>query len=315
VPPRRPLRKIRRDRTARGWQVGIALAALWGGAGAQTNRIADARRSLAELNGKQGRVAAQVGANRSELSRLLGALELFARDPPPALLVSPADTMDAVRGVILIRAIAPELEARALRLSSQAREMANLRRQVAAAEGELFEAESALEDRSSRLEGVASEADLLVPPGARNAIATADQTPRPRSLLLPAKGAVVSSFGAPLHAGGRSRGLVISTVAGSPVTSPAAGVVDYAGPLEGWGQIVILGAGGGYHVVLSGIGKTLAVPGQKVVAGAPLGLMPATGAPRPELYLEVRLGRAPIDPAPLMKEALAKRPLLRRKLL
>jgi len=297
------------------WSLGLALVALCGSALAQTSRIIEARRGLAELATKQEGLAAAAGANRSELSRLLGALELFARDPPPALLVSPSEATDAIRSAILVHAIAPELEARAQRLAAEARALAGTRRQVAAAEGELFAAESALEDRSGRLEGIARDAEPLIPPGARDATAALTQAAPPQSLLPPTKGKIVSRFGDRLRDGGRSRGVAILAFPGAPVVSPAAGIVDYAGPLEGWGQIVILGAGGGYHLVLSGIGKNLVAPGQRVVAGASLGLMPASSGAQPKLYLEVRIGGSPIDPSPLMKEALAKRPMLRRKLL
>jgi septal ring factor EnvC (AmiA/AmiB activator) len=297
------------------WSLALALAALCGRVAAQTSRIIDARRSLAELTSRQQNVAALVGSNRSELSRLLGALELFARDPPPALLVSPNEALDAIRGVILVRAIAPELEARAVRLSSESRELARVRRQVAVAESELFAAESSLEDPTSRIEGVASDAESLIPPGAPGAAAALHQGRPPTSLVPPADGRIVSGFGARLSDGGRSRGIAFHTAAGAAVVSPASGLVDYAGPLEGWGQVVILGAGGGYHLVLSGLARTSVGQGQKVGAGDSLGSMPSGGGAQPQLYLEVRLGGAAIDPTPLLREPQSKKPVLKRKLL
>src|ERR1700733_10437258 len=80
----------------------------------------DARRAaLQERNPQEDRLSAQIAANRNALARLLGALELYSRDPPPPLLVSPGDAKDAVRAMILSRAIAPELEARAKSLAGQ----------------------------------------------------------------------------------------------------------------------------------------------------------------------------------------------------
>ncbi|HEY5070863.1 MAG TPA: peptidoglycan DD-metalloendopeptidase family protein [Caulobacteraceae bacterium] len=270
---------------------------------------------MAKVAAEQDAVATLVGANRRELSRLLGALQLFGRDPPPALLVNPADAEDAVRGAILIRAIAPELENRAQQLSLEARGLTSLRREVAAAEGELFAAESALEDRAGRLEGVASDADSLIPPGARERGTAALRGPPPSRLLYPAKGEIVSGFGGSLAGGGRSRGLAIRTAPSATVESPAPGLVDYAGPLQGWGQVVILGAAGGYHMVFSGLGRVLVVPGQRLATGETLGVMPGAPIIRPQLYFELRRGGAPIDPSPLMTGDLARAPLLRRKLL
>src|SRR6185312_11575625 len=75
--------------------------------------LAERRRELQQLTAKEDALAAKLGADRNALARLLGALEMFSRDPPPPLLVSPADAKDAVRAMILAKAIAPELEARA----------------------------------------------------------------------------------------------------------------------------------------------------------------------------------------------------------
>ena len=78
---------------------------------------------------------------------------------------------------------------------------------------------------------------------------------------------------------------------------------------------MILGAGGGYHLVLSGLARTSVGQGQKVAAGDSLGSMPSGGGAQPQLYLEVRLGGSAIDPAPLLREPQSKKPVLKRKLL
>jgi septal ring factor EnvC (AmiA/AmiB activator) len=78
------------------------------------------------------------------------------------------------------------------------------------------------------------------------------------------------------------------------VLSPAAATVDYAGPLKGWGLVLILKAGD-YHLVLAGLGSVTAEAGRTVAAGEPVGKMPGEG--RPDLYLEVRKAARPVDPA------------------
>ena len=80
--------------------------------------------------------------------------------------------------------------------------------------------------------------------------------------------------------------------------SPAAAVVDYAGPLNGWGQVLILRGAGGCHMVLSGLGKVSVAIGQTLAAGQVIGAM-ATQSPA-ELYFEVRMEGRPVDPARLM---------------
>jgi septal ring factor EnvC (AmiA/AmiB activator) len=88
------------------------------------------------------------------------------------------------------------------------------------------------------------------------------------------------------------------------VLSPADGRVDYAGPLKGWGVVLILRLTGGYHLVLAGLGSSNARVGTAVAAGEPIGRMqtaPGAGKDKDqatsELYLEVRKGETPVDPA------------------
>ncbi|HZK99190.1 MAG TPA: peptidoglycan DD-metalloendopeptidase family protein [Caulobacteraceae bacterium] len=261
--------------------------------------IAAARARLSQLNHQEAALAEHVAANRGELARLLGALELYGRDPPPALLVSPRDAKGAVRAAILIRAMTPVLEARARALSDQVRSLSVTRRQVAAASGELFAAESAVADRGRRLEGVAEDADLLAPVGR----AAAPRGAAPASLLQPVAGEVAVGFHGRLPDGAPSRGLSIRAAPGAAVVSPAAALVDYAGPLDGWGEVIILRGAGGYHMVLSGMGKVEVAAGQAVLAAETVGHMASGGGSAPELYFEVRVGEAPTDPARLMARA------------
>src|SRR5476649_310556 len=102
--------------------------------------------TLAALTQQEDALAARLGADRNALAKLLSALALFSRDPPPPLLVSPADAKDAVRAMILARAIAPQLEARARKLGAEAAALKQVRRQAAQQSGDLFAAESAMED-------------------------------------------------------------------------------------------------------------------------------------------------------------------------
>jgi septal ring factor EnvC (AmiA/AmiB activator) len=260
----------------------------------------DRRRALQSLTAQEDALAARLGADRNALSRLLGALALFSRDPPPPLLVSPADAKDAVRAMILAKAITPQLEARARLLSDEAAALSRVRRQAAQQSGDLFAAESAIEDRQGRLDAVAADAALLAPPQVRAAANGQDAGPAPAHLLAPADAEIAVRFGGRLPNGLTAHGLAYRTGAGAVVTSPAQSVVAYAGPLNGWGQVVILRAGGGCHMVLSGLGKVTVHVGQSVAAATPVGAMPSDGQTPSELYLEVRLPSGPIDPAKLM---------------
>ncbi|HZZ88936.1 MAG TPA: peptidoglycan DD-metalloendopeptidase family protein [Caulobacteraceae bacterium] len=258
------------------------------------------RQALESLTAQEDALERKLGADRNALSRLLGALALFSRDPPPPLLVSPADAKDAVRAMILAKAIAPQLEARARVLSQEAAALGRLRREAARASGELFAAESALADRQGRLEAVADDAGLIAPPQVRAAAAAQDALPAPTRLMAPTDATISVRYGGRLASGLIARGLAFEAAPGAPVRSPAKAMVAYAGPLNGWGEVVILRAGGGCHMVLSGLGKVSVNVGQSVAAATPIGAMPIGGQLNPELYLEVRCAAGPVDPAKLM---------------
>ena len=97
----------------------------------------------------------------------------------------------------------------------------------------------------------------------------------------------------------RGKGWTWTTEPGAPVLSPAAGRVDYAGPLKGWGLVVILRVGED-HLVLVGLASLGVDTGGAVAAGEPVGAMAAAshaGGEPPQLYLEIRRRGSPVDPA------------------
>ncbi|KRA64461.1 peptidase M24 [Caulobacter sp. Root656] len=278
--------------------------------------VAAKRARLEALHQRESALVAELGRDRGQLARLLSALQLFRRDPPPALLVSPGDARDAVRAAILIRAMTPALQARADGYARQARAVSALRRQAAAASEELFTAESLVADRKGDLERMIVEKTQLERAYAQEALIGDDQgtlgaltdglTPRPATgplvLVSPAPGPLERRFGQAMPAGGRAAGLTIRTEKGHAVASPAAGVVEYAGPLNGWGTVLILRAQGAYHLVLAGLDQVSVAPGQSVAPGATVGRMADHGASEPKLYFEVREDGVPADPERWLKQ-------------
>lgn len=126
-------------------------------------------------------------------------------------------------------------------------------------------------------------------------------------LPLPVNGVKVRGFGGSDGAGGSERGISIATRAGAQVTTPCDGWVVYAGPFRSYGQLLILNAGGGYHVLLAGMERISVNIGQFVLTGEPVATMGTTAqvasilasAPsQPVLYIEFRKDGTPIDPGP-----------------
>ena len=127
-------------------------------------------------------------------------------------------------------------------------------------------------------------------------------------LSKPVAGRLLGPFGAKDDIGRETTGETFSARAGDVVTSPADATVLYAGPFRSYGELLILDAGGDYHVVLAGMERIDVVTGQFVSAGEPVASMGAKrvasvavaefGALEPSLYVEFRKDGKPVDPSP-----------------
>jgi septal ring factor EnvC (AmiA/AmiB activator) len=109
---------------------------------------------------------------------------------------------------------------------------------------------------------------------------------------------VVREFGAEGE-GGPAQGVTFQAAAGARVVSPCAGRVVFGAPFRSYGLLLIVDCGSGYHFVLGGLDRLDTAPGQKLLAGEPVGQL-GTGAPdargRAMLYLELRHHGQPVDP-------------------
>lgn len=297
------------------------LIALARDQGDDERAVAEQRARLTRLNARETALLTDLSRERGRLSRLLSALQLMRRDPPPALLVAPERATDAVRAAILMRAVTPDLKARAEALAARQDEIARLRRAAALSSETLFTTESALLDRRSRIEALIAEKTALevvldaeagqAEAAARalaarihdlggmvRALDAADSGPPSTSslpggrtrLTAPVAGVVERRFG------GGSEGLTWRAEANAVVVAPADGVVDYAGPLDGWDQVAILRLGSGWRVVLAGMDETAVATGARVAEGEPVGRLPA-GDDGASLYFELRREQTAVNPA------------------
>jgi septal ring factor EnvC (AmiA/AmiB activator) len=195
-----------------------------------------------------------------------------------------------------------------------ARQVDNLKDLIARAEQSLDaanraarQAEEAAREQAKEAAKTGDRTDLaaLKDPG-RLAPAVAFASARGQ-LPLPVNGTRIKEFGASDNAGGTEKGIILATRAGSQVTAPCDGWVVYAAPFRNYGQVLILNAGGGYHVVLAGMERISVNVGQFVLTGEPVAVMggglqtpvaAASNSDRPTLYVEFRKDGTPIDPNP-----------------
>ncbi len=124
---------------------------------------------------------------------------------------------------------------------------------------------------------------------------------------LPVNGRKIRDFGGSDGVGGVEKGISLATRVGAQVTTPCDGWVVYAGPFRSYGQLLILNAGGGYHVLIAGMERISVNIGQFVLTGEPVATMGstsqvasilATTASQPVLYVEFRKDGTPIDSGP-----------------
>jgi septal ring factor EnvC (AmiA/AmiB activator) len=129
-------------------------------------------------------------------------------------------------------------------------------------------------------------------------------------LPLPSQGKRTRSFGARDDTGGKSEGISIETRAEAQITAPSDGWVIYAGQFRSYGQLLIINAGGGYHILLAGLDQIYTNVGQFVLAGEPVAAMSkappqdasSAQSRNPVLYIEFRKDARPFDPDPWWSE-------------
>ena len=147
---------------------------------------------------------------------------------------------------------------------------------------------------------VAEEIAVIVP----------DALDRKGTLGLPVTGTVLRRAGEADAAGVVRPGWIIATRPRALVTAPVAATLRYAGPLLDMGNVVILEPAPDVLIVLAGLAEVFGNAGLVLPEGAPVGLMGGEQPPAdailgdgglPErsetLYLEVREGQSPVDPA------------------
>ncbi|MEF2550522.1 peptidoglycan DD-metalloendopeptidase family protein [Aurantimonas sp. A2-1-M11] len=129
-----------------------------------------------------------------------------------------------------------------------------------------------------------------------------------KRLSRPVAGKQLIGFGEKDDIGRETTGASFAARTQDVVTAPADATVLYAGPFRSYGQLLILDAGDGYHVVLAGMARIDVEPGSFVSAGEPVATMGAKrlasiavaefGVSEPALYVEFRKDGKPVDPSP-----------------
>lgn len=275
------------------------------------------RARLKELGGRENQLVSQMSRDGAAQGRLLSALQMMSRKPPPPLLIPADKARDTVRANIMIRAMTPEIQKRTNQLVERQEEINRIRRLAALSSERLFTVESEQGQRRAEIENLTTRKTelraVLRAEASRAERATEALEARIRALggQLPSGSSESTQAAVTRLPGGQER--LARPVTGTPsqtygsgstgwrwrshneaVMAPASGRVLYAGPLKEWGEVVILDLGPGWRVILAGMETLNVEVGQRVTSGQAVG---RTGADA-DAYFELRRGERPIDPAP-----------------
>ena len=318
---------------------------------------------LKPLDEKEGGIRKSLDGRRAVIGEVLAALQRIGHRPPPALIASPEDALQAVRTAMLLGAVLPEMRHEVDALAGDLNALLKVRREIDTEHSRLKAEIASLETERTRMTALTAERqkqqtdrekaldaerarayelardvdnlkDLIakleqgLDPATKAAREQARGPTTPALAALhdpgrlapavafaslrghvpiPVNGVKLKGFGAADSVGGQEKGVSIATRAGAQVTAPADGWVVYAGPFRSYGQLLILNAGSGYHILLAGMERISVDLGQFVLTGEPVAVMGsgshiaailATGSSQPVLYIEFRKDGVPVDPGP-----------------
>jgi len=304
------------------------LAALGEAAAAYEKGLAAMRQGLRDLAARTLALETRIEAARAETQGVLGMLMGMERAPAPAMLTDPGGPVAHLRAGHALAVIGPHLRARTQEMAAILDEA----RAAAAAEVALGRLQAARAAQAEALRETPGRRAPL-PDGARAALADGADTlaafarrmtdtplpgassPQgaPRDLALPVVGRITQRWREQDDDGIPLQGLKIAAPGWAQVLAPMDATVRYAGPLDGYAQVVILEPAAGRLLILAGMGTALRAAGDAVRAGEPIGQLGASSPDSPEflieaagtggaisdrvLYMEVREGGKPVDPS------------------
>ncbi|NNE87042.1 MAG: peptidoglycan DD-metalloendopeptidase family protein [Silicimonas sp.] len=314
------------------------IAALTATVRAYESGLSAMREGLRQASLQERALTERLGAEDRDLGQLFALLQTVSQRTGTEVLVHPGNAADTIRAGTLTASLVPALQESASELAAELDELKTLISVQAAGAASL---EAGLEDvrraRTALADAIASRADLpvrlatdeaamqalinstetlagfadsLIPDGAEVDLSN-------RGWVLPVKGQILRGFNEADAAGVRRPGLVITTASEALVTAPLDSTVRFSGEVPGQGTVAILEPKPGALVILAGMETSFVRLGEIVSAEAPIGLMGGKQTSEQQklnessqessklgqetLYMEVRQGRAPVDPAALLR--------------
>ncbi|WP_208860026.1 murein hydrolase activator EnvC family protein [Pseudovibrio ascidiaceicola] len=255
--------------------------------------LAELSRLRAKIEAERNRVrsgAIQMAEERHRVELLLEKKKAARQESLAALEAEKARAKELAEKATSLKELLATLEreVKSSRRAAEAARLADIERQNRIASGDPFA-------DPSRLKPVVAFSETL------------------GLLPDPVSGTLLQDFGVADGFGNVTTGQSIATRPNAQVTSPTDGWVVYAGDFRSYGQMVIVNAGGGYHVLMSGLDDVMVELGQFILAGEPIAKMGETrlasannlnfSLDQPVLYVEFRKDGTAIDPNPWWSRA------------
>ena len=319
-------------------RAGDRIAALTETVRAYEAGLSALREGLVSVTLRQRAIEAQLQERDAELAEFLALLQTVSQRGQTQALVHPGGALETVQAGLLVSSVVPELQTRADRLQASLTEVADLAAVRAAGIDTLENGvRGAREARLRLADALKNRTDLpprqVMDEAATEALLNSTETLSafadamvsndigPTELaregwMLPIDGEVLRGFNAPDAAGIPRPGLVLAAPPEGLVVSPTDANVRFSGDIPDHGGVLILEPKAGYLIVLTGVDRGFVRQGEIVAKGDPIGLMGGKLANAQEnlnellrngsllgqetLYMEVRQGLSPIDPAPFL---------------
>ena len=295
------------------------------------------REGLVGAKLEQRELTAKLAEEDADLGAMLALMQKASAEATTEALVHPEGAIQTIRAGMLASMLVPALHGRADALNADLTRLKELIALQEAGAETLEEGLAGVREARLALSRAVGERDGKLPPkistdeAAIQALINSSETlsafaddllaesggeGEMGGWALPVRGEIVSGYNEKRIDGRARPGWTVMTGAEALVTAPADATVRFSGELPGQGTVAILEPKGGALIILAGLATSFVSRDQVVAENDPIGFMGpgrvvaqeklnagddgSSLHPVETLYIEIRQGRKPVDPAKIL---------------